>query len=77
MASKTKSTTPRDEGAKPKTSSRKRSATKKASPKDTAAKRKPVKSVEPSENGTGPALVIVESPKKAKSIHKFLGRTMS
>ncbi len=47
---------------------------KAASPKKAPARRKAAaEGREPSGNGSGPALVIVESPKKARSIDKFLG----
>jgi DNA topoisomerase-1 len=75
VASKTKSTTSPADGIKAKTSSRKTKGTKKekATPKKAASPRGVARGAEPSDNGTGPALVIVESPKKAKSINKFLG----
>jgi len=49
----------------------KKAAARKAAPGKSAAKASPV-DLGPA--GGGPALVIVESPKKAKSINKFLGR---
>jgi DNA topoisomerase-1 len=84
VAKKSKPSPRKDQGAEPETStgklatkpaastetSAKKSA---ASKKGSAARRKSDDSVEPAGNGTGPALVIVESPKKAKSINKFLG----
>jgi DNA topoisomerase-1 len=73
VASKSKSTTPPAEGTEPKQATRKRASARKASPKKAAVPAAARKGIEPSDNGTGPALVIVESPKKAKSIHKFLG----
>ncbi len=57
-------------------------AAAKAAPKKTAAKSASRRKAEPADApwddgivhvGGGPALVIVESPKKARSIHKFLG----
>ena len=52
---------------KPKAQARRR-------PKKAPARRKAAaEGREPSANGSGPALVIVESPKKARSINKFLG----
>ncbi len=51
----------------------KRATAKKASPKKATARRKTAESGEPVAIGGGPALVIVESPKKARSIDKFLG----
>jgi DNA topoisomerase-1 len=59
--------------AQPDAPARKRRAPKAASPKKTPARRKAADAQAPSRNGDGPSLVIVESPKKARSIHKFLG----
>ncbi len=84
MAKKSKPATSKDPAAEPETATKKspkksagsngKSAKKSAaSPKGASARPKPTEVVESSGNGTGPALVIVESPKKAKSINKFLG----
>jgi DNA topoisomerase I len=84
VAKKSKPSTRKDQDAEPEPSTgkpakkpaaangkaaKKSSASTKASP----ARRKSSDAAEPAGNGTGPALVIVESPKKAKSINKFLG----
>jgi DNA topoisomerase-1 len=50
-----------------------RPAAKKPGTSKTAARRKSADVHDPSPNGDLPALVIVESPKKAQSINKFLG----
>lgn len=84
MAKKSKPSTRKDQGAEPETSAGKLATkpaastetsakTSAASKKGSPARRKPDDVAEPAGNGTGPALVIVESPKKAKSINKFLG----
>jgi DNA topoisomerase-1 len=84
VAKKSKPSTRKDQGAEPETSTGKlatkpaasteKSAKKSAASKTgSAARRKSDDIAEPPGNGTGPALVIVESPKKAKSINKFLG----
>jgi DNA topoisomerase I len=52
---------------------KKRRTPKADAPKKAPARRKAAGERKPSENGDGPALVIVESPKKARSIDKFLG----
>lgn len=56
------------QAASPDTKTAKRSAPKAAKPKATAPRRAAAES-----KGSGRSLVIVESPKKAKSINKFLG----
>ncbi|MGP0065569.1 MAG: type I DNA topoisomerase [Isosphaeraceae bacterium] len=84
MAKKSKPSTTADLGSqseastgksrkKPAASTDKPAKKPSASTKGGATRRKTADAVEPSGNGTGPALVIVESPKKAKSINKFLG----
>ena len=81
MARKTSKTSPPDApDAKLKPAAKPKAAAKKAAPKK-AAKPKTTRSKAPAEVaeeplvhvGGGRSLVIVESPKKAKSIHKFLG----
>ncbi len=73
MASKSNSKNGTVQDAAPEAPARARRSPKAASPEKAPARRKAVQRKEPSGNGQGPALVIVESPKKAKSIHKFLG----
>ncbi len=73
MASKSKTQNGPDDGAQAESPVKKRGAAKAASAKKAPARRKAAEKAEPSANGKGPSLVIVESPKKAKSIDKFLG----
>ena len=73
MASKSKTQNGPDDGAQAESPVKKRGAAKAASTKKAPARRKAAEKAEPSANGKGPSLVIVESPKKAKSIDKFLG----
>jgi DNA topoisomerase-1 len=73
VASKSKTQNGPDDGAQAESPVKKRGAAKTASPKKAPARRKSAEKAEPSANGKGPSLVIVESPKKAKSIDKFLG----
>jgi DNA topoisomerase-1 len=73
VASKSKSDNGPVNDAAPEPPAKSRRASKAASTKKAPARRKADAGKEPSGNGKGPALVIVESPKKAKSIHKFLG----
>ncbi|QEH36152.1 DNA topoisomerase 1 [Aquisphaera giovannonii] len=81
MARKSPGASPGDDGGTPKSASPKRAskaaATKAAAPKATKAKAARGKAAAPEDaapaSGGGRALVIVESPKKAKSINKFLG----
>ncbi|HTS87370.1 MAG TPA: type I DNA topoisomerase [Gemmatimonadales bacterium] len=64
-------------GAKSATAKAPPAASKKpkaAAPEAGAKRRAPRKAAVESENGTGEALVVVESPTKAKSIGKYLGR---
>jgi len=74
VARKSKQSTRPDVAAEAKAPARKRpaSAKKPARPKS-AAPKKSASDSEPINNGDRPSLVIVESPKKAKSISKFLG----
>ncbi|WP_165226896.1 type I DNA topoisomerase [Aquisphaera insulae] len=75
MARKSPGASPDGNGSAPKSATRKR-ATKataaKTATKAVKAKSAPAESAPPASGG-GRALVIVESPKKAKSINKFLG----
>lgn len=73
MARKSKQTTPPAEETASKKRAPKRAAAPKASRAKGAVRRKPEGDSGPLPNGDLPALVIVESPKKAKSINKFLG----
>jgi DNA topoisomerase-1 len=73
VARKLKQSTGQDDGTKTTPATRKRSTTTKASRTKSASRRKPGDPSESERNGGGRALVIVESPKKASSIHKFLG----
>jgi len=60
-------------GAGPKPPPRKRAATAKPASSKSAPRRKSAGEIVPAPNGALPSLVIVESPKKATSINKFLG----
>ena len=80
MARKSKQTTPPVEVTEPlveetvpKKPAPKRKAAPKAARAKSASRQKSDNDSEPSRNGDLPSLVIVESPKKAKSINKFLG----
>ena len=73
MASKSNSQDGSVSDAGPKAPTKKRRSPKVASREKAPARRKAAKEQEPSANGNGPSLVIVESPKKARSIDKFLG----
>ncbi len=78
MARKSKQTPPATEETAPKKPAAKRKAAPKAAPKaprgKAAARAKSGDEIDAASfNGDRPSLVIVESPKKAKSINKFLG----
>jgi DNA topoisomerase I len=73
VARKLKQPTGQGDGTKTTPATRKRSTNGRAPQKRAAPRRKPADSSEALSNGGGRALVIVESPKKATSIHKFLG----
>ncbi|WP_422930612.1 type I DNA topoisomerase [Singulisphaera sp. PoT] len=73
MARKSAKTTTKS-AASPDTKTTKRASPKKAAkPKEAAKPKGTTKRAAASSAGSGKALVIVESPKKAKSINKFLG----
>jgi hypothetical protein len=69
VARKSKETTRPDAGAEPKKPAPKRAAAAKAPRPKTAARKKSENYSEASSNGDRPSLVIVESPKKARSIN--------
>jgi len=73
VARKSNQSTRLDDGTQPKTPARKRASAATARASKTAVRQKSVKNSPPTPNGDRPSLVIVESPKKAKSINKFLG----
>jgi DNA topoisomerase I len=73
VARKSKQTTPPSEETGPKKAAPKRAAAPKASRAKGTVRRKSESNSDASPNGDLPSLVIVESPKKAKSINKFLG----
>jgi DNA topoisomerase-1 len=73
VARKSKETTPPGEESGSKKPAAKRAASPKASTAKGTGRRKSASHSEASPNGDLPSLVIVESPKKAKSINKFLG----
>ncbi len=73
MARKLKQSTGQDDGTKATPATRQRSANSKASRTKSGARRKSGDPSDSERNGGGRALVIVESPKKASSINKFLG----
>ncbi len=73
MASKSKSRDGSVNEANAQAPAKKPRSPKAAAPKKAPARRKSADEPAALANGTGPALVIVESPKKAKSIDKFLG----
>ena len=73
MARKSKQTTPLAEEPGPKKPAPKRTAAPKAARAKSAVRKKSDNNSEPTYNGDLPSLVIVESPKKARSINKFLG----
>ncbi|MFI5454949.1 MAG: type I DNA topoisomerase [Isosphaerales bacterium] len=73
MARKSNQSTRSDDGAGPKAPARTRAATAKPAPSKSATRRKSADEVGSAQDGDRLALVIVESPKKARSIDKFLG----
>ncbi len=73
MARKTKQALSQNSEPAAKPAPAKRSPAPRKASSATAARRKRGKNAEPLPNGDGPGLVIVESPKKARSITKFLG----
>jgi len=73
VARKIKQSTGQDDGTKTTPATRKRSTKAQTSRTKSAPRRKPGDPPESEHNGGDHALVIVESPKKASSIHKFLG----
>jgi DNA topoisomerase-1 len=73
VARKSSESKQREVGAGPKPAPRKRAATAKAAPAKSATGRKPAGEKVSAKNGDLPALVIVESPKKATSVNKLLG----
>jgi DNA topoisomerase I len=73
VARKSKQTTPPAEETAPEKPAPKRKPAKKAAGVKSAVRRKSDDNSEYPPNGDRPTLVIVESPKKAKSINKFLG----
>jgi DNA topoisomerase I len=70
---KTAGTTKTDGDAAPKAPARKRAAAAEGSTPRASSRKKSDKAASPARNGDLPGLVIVESPKKARSIGKFLG----
>jgi DNA topoisomerase I len=75
VARKSDQSTARDNAPDRKTAVKKRAPSKRSAPSKTAPAKKSAGPIEAGKNGDRPALVIVESPKKAKSITKFLGST--
>jgi DNA topoisomerase-1 len=73
VARKSNTSTDQGDGPAPKKPARKRTKTAAGSRSGGAARRKAGGVREPGRNGGDHSLVIVESPKKARSIHKFLG----
>jgi DNA topoisomerase I len=73
VADKSQESTAPSRGARAKAPAPKRSSTKKSTTAPKTTRRKSSGENDASENGDRPALVIVESPKKARSISKFLG----
>jgi DNA topoisomerase-1 len=73
VARKSNQSTRQDDGKGSKTKAPKRAGAPKAARSNKAVRPPSVKDFDSSPNGDRPSLVIVESPKKAKSIHKFLG----
>jgi DNA topoisomerase-1 len=70
---KSSKTTTKDDGVTPKTPARKRATVAGGSSPRKTTRKKMVETTSAELNGNRPALVIVESPKKATSIGKFLG----
>jgi DNA topoisomerase-1 len=73
VARKSKQSTPPAEETVPKKPAPKRATTAKSPRAKSAVRQKSVKNSDAPATGDRPTLVIVESPKKAKSINKFLG----
>jgi DNA topoisomerase-1 len=73
VARKSNQSARRDDGTGTKAAGRKRSAPAQSPRAKTASRRKTTPEFVSGNNGDRPALVIVESPKKAKSINRFLG----
>jgi DNA topoisomerase-1 len=73
VVQKSKQSNRRDDRAGPKPSGRRRSAAAQSPRAKSTFRRKTTPEIMSGSNGDRPALVIVESPKKARSINRFLG----
>ena len=73
MARKTSQTTPAEGEPDPGATGPKSAAAKEGSSRSRPSRKKADQAAAAERNGSRPGLVIVESPKKAKSINKFLG----
>ena len=73
MPRKTRQTTPAEGEPTPAPPARKSAAAKEGSSRSRPSRKKADQAAAAERNGSRPGLVIVESPKKAKSIGKFLG----